>query len=63
MLLNLRIWGNGTKKDRRYEYKSTRKLSNKPDQIIDEKDSLKRTALYLASKYNHLDVVKTLLDE
>ena len=63
MLLNLRIWENETKKDRRYEYKSTRKLSNKPDQIIDEKDSLKRTALYLASKYNHLDVVKTLLDE
>ena len=43
--------------------KSSRKLSNEPDQIIDEKDSLKRTALYLASKYNHLDVVKTLLDE
>ena len=32
-------------------------------QIIDEKDCLGQTALFIATKYNHLPVVKTLLKE
>ena len=32
-------------------------------QMIDEKDCLGQTALFIATKYNHLPVVKTLLKE
>ena len=48
------------------ESKKFGKLHNKKGstpQMIDEKDCLGQTALYIATKYNHLPVVKTLLKE
>ena len=48
------------------ESKRFGKLHNKKGsipQIIDEKDCLGQTALFIATKYNHLPVVKTLLKE
>ena len=32
-------------------------------QIIDEQDKMQRTPLYLAAKYNHLEVIKILIEE
>ena len=40
-----------------------RTMNGSTSQIIDEKDCLGQTALYIATKYNHLPVVKTLLKE